>query len=307
MSSPASICGKVFNMKSSKDFRSNTGVATSTKKGFTLIELLVVIAIIALLLSILMPSLTKVKRMAQGIVCRSNVRQLAIGWWTYAGDNNEGMVGGNTGVLPDRSLSYYGESWTYSWVMPPQLEDGILITVAKDVNLENESRGIERGYLYPYAEDVDVYHCPGASREVLEGGGYRTYSITGLMNGELSKPKSFGGFPEHSVTKIVDVIRPASKVVFLENKGQEGWNKGSWIFSSKNMFGQKWGDPIAIWHGKGTVLGFADGHAEMHKWSEPTTFKMASEGYQWGSIIPRDMGDEGEDIKFMFNAYQPKK
>jgi prepilin-type N-terminal cleavage/methylation domain-containing protein/prepilin-type processing-associated H-X9-DG protein len=64
-------------------------MSTRQKKGFTLIELLVVIAIIALLLSILMPSLQKVKAVAQSVVCRSNLRQMTMGLKLYAQDNDD--------------------------------------------------------------------------------------------------------------------------------------------------------------------------------------------------------------------------
>ena len=58
------------------------------RKAFTLIELLVVIAIIALLLSILMPSLQKVKKQSQTVVCRSNLKQLNLGLVMYLDDYN---------------------------------------------------------------------------------------------------------------------------------------------------------------------------------------------------------------------------
>lgn len=61
-------------------------------RGFTLIELLVVIAIIALLLAILMPSLQKVKKIAQTVVCSSNMKQLALGNLLYAAENDDKVV-----------------------------------------------------------------------------------------------------------------------------------------------------------------------------------------------------------------------
>lgn len=62
------------------------------KRGFTLIELLVVIAIIALLLSILMPSLRKVKEVARQVVCSSNMKQLALGNLVYAAEYDDKVV-----------------------------------------------------------------------------------------------------------------------------------------------------------------------------------------------------------------------
>lgn len=59
------------------------------KKGFTLIELLVVIAIIALLLSITMPALNKVKRQSRKLLCMTNHKQISIGLLAYAVNNNE--------------------------------------------------------------------------------------------------------------------------------------------------------------------------------------------------------------------------
>ncbi len=56
------------------------------KKGFTLIELLVVIAIIAMLLAILMPALNKVKKIAQRVVCGTNLKGLGTAQSVYAND-----------------------------------------------------------------------------------------------------------------------------------------------------------------------------------------------------------------------------
>jgi prepilin-type N-terminal cleavage/methylation domain-containing protein/prepilin-type processing-associated H-X9-DG protein len=60
----------------------------SNKKGFTLVELLVVIAIIALLLSVLMPSLGKARTQARLVVCKSNLKQWGLAFAAYTNANN---------------------------------------------------------------------------------------------------------------------------------------------------------------------------------------------------------------------------
>lgn len=59
---------------------------------FTLIELLVVISIIALLISILVPALSKAKAQARKAVCSSNIRQLIFANSGYAVENNDCYV-----------------------------------------------------------------------------------------------------------------------------------------------------------------------------------------------------------------------
>jgi len=76
-------------MKSNRKFR--------LERAFTLIELLVVIAIIALLMGILMPALSKVRKQARAAACMSQLKQWSLIWCMYT-DNNEGKF--PTGLIP---------------------------------------------------------------------------------------------------------------------------------------------------------------------------------------------------------------
>ena len=57
-------------------------------KAFTLIELLVVIAIIALLLSIMIPALNKVRESGRTLVCRTNSKSLGLATILWSEDND---------------------------------------------------------------------------------------------------------------------------------------------------------------------------------------------------------------------------
>ena len=105
--------------------------------GFTLIELLVVIAIIAVLMSILMPALSKIKLQAQDAVDKSNQHQFALIWKFWTDEHG--------GFFPPRGG---GDVWG-------------------SVNM-----GAWPYVLYDYMPSIDpeIYLCPAATKPWVDGG-----------------------------------------------------------------------------------------------------------------------------------------
>jgi len=75
--------------------------------GFTLVELLVVIGIIALLISILLPSLNKARRAAATVQCSSNMRQIALAMLQYITDNR--------GKFPPSGAPVIANVYPFGW------------------------------------------------------------------------------------------------------------------------------------------------------------------------------------------------
>ena len=63
----------------------------AARRAFTIIELMIVVAIIALLMTILAPSLGKARNDARRTACATNLRQVGIGLRTYLGACNDKM------------------------------------------------------------------------------------------------------------------------------------------------------------------------------------------------------------------------
>ncbi len=81
--------------------------------GFTLVELLVVVAIIALLISILLPSLSKAKDLARSAVCLSHLSGAGKGFQMYAAEYDDYIPGPNTS----------GTKWRNWTGRPPKWDD----------------------------------------------------------------------------------------------------------------------------------------------------------------------------------------
>jgi prepilin-type N-terminal cleavage/methylation domain-containing protein/prepilin-type processing-associated H-X9-DG protein len=247
---------------------------TKATNAFTLIELLIVIVIIALLIGILLPSLSGARQAARTTLCLSNQHSLGQAYAQYATDSKDGLVSSWTDVTGTHIPIAHPNSWI-DWPMTASgtyLSLGQMLT-ATDVDADK--RGIQNGALWPYLNVLSVYHCPNDKRDqvrTIPGAGlaYATYSMPNYLAGDDADEQLRGG--HRCFRRLSQLWRPSENYATLEEADPRGMNIGSWVLRLNQDL---WIDVLTVWHYKNGTIAYADGHASLHTWTDPRTINMS--------------------------------
>lgn len=281
-----------------------------SSKAFTLIELLVVVAIIALLLAVLLPALRVAKRKAAAVVCMTNVKNLSLGWYTYA-QENDGEI-----MSADSSANVGGKY--IGWTRVPIDINGNPMSnntgQAPVITDEDEIRGIEKGLLYPYLKQPQAYHCPMETTRGPDGSTkFISYSIASSLFSFVSPSHAYYN---RQIKKYHEITSPSDRFNFIETTEGRNWNQNHRFIMAAPEYSNDgcrpgeyglWG-PIAINHSDSSVLGYCDGHAQQRRWEDRGTFdhyeRLVNDlsGGVYGHYYPSD-NNEYNDIDFLSRAW----
>jgi prepilin-type N-terminal cleavage/methylation domain-containing protein/prepilin-type processing-associated H-X9-DG protein len=187
-----------------------TGMSKQRRNAFTLVELLVVIGIMAVLISILLPALSRARESAKTVQCASNMRQIGIGMHMYCNENRGAVPPGNDFAAP----TGYGTSSANPAV--PFWSFFELLYINKYVHQEPRKPWVPAngniptgfyGVIFPTAEK-GVFGCP--SEDITS---------PGASDGAFDVHLHYGMNIQAAPTLSISAARPADGSYFRTPKG----------------------------------------------------------------------------------------